>query len=98
MDPIIYKRILGILLLFSVLKLMGWNGKSKEVLKENNFFISAVVGLLIGFFSGLIGIGGGVILSPVILILHYANMKTTAAVSALFIWINSLAALVGYGE
>ena len=45
--------------------------------------------------SGLIGIGGGIILSPVILLLGWGNVKETAAVSALFIWVNSLAGLLG---
>ncbi len=95
LDPTIYKRILAILLVFSVIKMMGWNGKVSKEIKDNNLYLSLLVGLLIGFFSGLIGIGGGVILSPVILLLHWADMKTTAAVSALFIWINSFAALMG---
>jgi hypothetical protein len=43
----------------------------------------------------MIGIGGGIILSPVILLLHWADMKQTAAVSALFIFVNSLAGLAG---
>ena len=47
------------------------------------------------FFSGMIGIGGGIILSPIILLLHWADMKQTAAVSALFILVNSLAGLGG---
>ncbi|MFC5048875.1 TSUP family transporter [Aquimarina hainanensis] len=45
--------------------------------------------------SGLIGIGGGIILSPVILLLHWGKMKEAAAVSALFIWVNSAAGLIG---
>ena len=57
--------------------------------------LSLTIGLIIGLFSGLIGIGGGIILSPIILILHWANMKSTAAISALFIWINSFSGLMG---
>ena len=45
--------------------------------------------------SGIIGIGGGIILSPVILLLHWGKMKEAAAVSALFIWVNSAAGLFG---
>jgi uncharacterized protein len=54
-----------------------------------------LLGVVIGFLSGMIGIGGGIILSPIILLLHWANMKETAAVSALFIFVNSIAALSG---
>lgn len=94
-DPDIYKKILGILLLFSVARLLGWIGKDRNELRKAAFWQSALIGLAIGFFSGLIGIGGGIILSPVILLLHWANMKETASVSALFILVNSFAGLSG---
>ena len=55
-----------------------------------------LIGAIIGFISGLIGIGGGIILSPVLLLLGWATMKQTAAVSALFIFVNSIAGLFGF--
>lgn len=95
LEPGIYKKILGALLLFSVARLL-LQGKIKDDLKRGQSLAwSLIIGAAIGFFSGLIGIGGGIILSPVILLLHWANLKETAAVSALFIWINSLAGLTG---
>ena len=54
-----------------------------------------MIGGIIGYFSGLVGIGGGIILTPVILLMHWGNMKQAAAVSALFIWVNSAAGLLG---
>lgn len=89
-----YKKILGVLLIFAVLRLVGLFGHRKEQ-NEMNVTMALVVGGAIGFFSGLIGIGGGIILSPVILLLGWADVKQTAAVSALFIWINSLSGLLG---
>ena len=53
------------------------------------------IGAGIGFLSGLIGIGGGIILSPLILILKWGNVKEAAAVSALFIWVNSASGMIG---
>ena len=53
-----------------------------------------MIGAAIGFLSGLIGIGGGIVLSPVILLLKWADMKQTAAISALFIFVNSLAGFI----
>lgn len=94
-DPEIYKKILGVFLIFGVLRMMGVFGKEKEGLRNVNLISAFIIGAAIGFFSGLIGIGGGIILSPVLLILHWANMKETASISALFIWINSLAGLSG---
>lgn len=52
-------------------------------------------GGLIGLLSGMIGIGGGIILSPLMLLMRWANLKETAAVSALFIFVNSLSGLYG---
>ena len=47
----------------------------------------------IGFLSGLIGIGGGIILSPIMLLLRWGEVKQVAAVSALFIFVNSLSGI-----
>jgi len=54
-----------------------------------------VVGGVIGFLSGIIGVGGGIFLSPIILLFGWGDVKTTAGVSALFIWVNSAAGIVG---
>lgn len=91
----LYKKILAVLLIFAILKMLPLFDKNPEKTKEVNMVSGLVVGALIGFFSGLIGIGGGIVLTPLILLLHWGNMKEAAAVSALFIWVNSLAGLIG---
>src|SRR4029078_7606289 len=53
------------------------------------------IGAAIGFLSGLIGIGGGIIFSPILLLLKWSTMKQTAAISALFIFVNSFSGLMG---
>ena len=52
-----------------------------------------LIGAFIGYVSGLIGIGGGILLSPILLFFAWANMKQTAAISALFIALNSFTGL-----
>lgn len=94
-DASIYKKILAVLLVFAILKMLNVFGKETEITKAVKFWQALLIGGVIGFFSGLIGIGGGIILTPVILLLHWGNMKEAAAVSALFIWVNSVAGLVG---
>ena len=95
LDPVLYKRILGVLLLVSMVRMLT-SLKTAETPPSTVRIIPAIgLGLAIGLFSGLIGIGGGIILTPVLILLHWARMKEAAAVSALFIWVNSAAGLTG---
>lgn len=94
-DASIYKKTLAVLLLFAILKMLNVFGKESDNIKQVTLWKGLIIGGIIGFFSGLIGIGGGIILSPVILLLHWGKMKEAAAVSALFIWVNSVSGLIG---
>jgi len=94
-DATIYKKVLAVFLIFAVLKMLNVFGKESIKIKNIKLGQGLLVGGAIGFFSGLIGIGGGVILSPIILLFHWGKMKQAAAVSALFIWVNSAAGLIG---
>jgi len=94
-DGDIYKKVLGILLLIPIIRFLFFANISVKELKKSNLYLSLLIGAVIGFLSGLIGIGGGIILSPVLLLLKWADMKQTAAISALFIFVNSLAGLTG---
>jgi hypothetical protein len=57
---------------------------------------SMVIGVILGFLAGMVGIGGGVFLSPILLFLKWADAKQTAAVSSAFIVLNSLSGLAGH--
>jgi uncharacterized membrane protein YfcA len=95
MDPALYKRILGIILIVPIIKFLGINPKEKQTKNEISWSLVLVIGGVIGFLSGLIGIGGGILLTPVILLLGWMRMKEAAAVSAIFITVNSIAGLLG---
>lgn len=95
-DAFYYKIILATVLVFAVLRLLGFFGKEKNEIKAINLPLALAFGALIGFLSGLLGIGGGIILSPVLLLFGWATMKQTAAVSALFILVNSISGLFGF--
>lgn len=90
-----YKKTLAVLLLFSVVKLLGIKFNTASFDLKQNVFLALLIGAIIGLFSGMIGIGGGIILSPILLLLQWADMKKTAAASALFIFVNSIAGLAG---
>ena len=94
-DDNIYKKILGILLIIPIIRFLVFANIQVEEIKKANVVLSLLIGAAIGFLSGLIGIGGGIILSPVLLLLKWTDMKQTAAISALFIFVNSLSGLAG---
>lgn len=96
-NPSLYKQILGIFLFLAILRILGLFGKAPlEENKKVSIPLALILGLGIGFFSGMIGIGGGIILSPLILLLGWGNLKESAAVSALFIFVNSISGALGF--
>ena len=94
-DATLYKKILGLLLLFSVVRLLIPSKKSVIELQPSHFYGALLMGGVIGLLSGMIGIGGGIILSPLLLFFKWTDQKQTAAISALFIFVNSASGLMG---
>jgi len=94
-DPLVYKKILGVLLLIPIIRFLFFPNIKVEQIRDSNISLSVMMGSSIGFLSGLIGIGGGIILSPILLLLRWTDQKQTAAISALFIFVNSLSGLGG---
>lgn len=88
---------LGIVLMLAAM-FMLWQALS--VTKNTNQYfghkiIGGVVGSIIGFFSGMIGIGGGIFLAPILHFLRWDKPKVIAATASLFILLNSMAGLIG---
>jgi len=95
-DPTIYKILLGVCLLIAVARmLIPIKNKKNASNITPNILIALLVGTIVGFFSGMIGIGGGIILSPLLIVFGWANVKEAAAISAGFIWLNSATGLLG---
>ena len=91
------------ILLFIVLSLAGilllFKFKSFESLKEDHQkipkLVSTLIGGCIGFISGVVGIGGGIFLSPILLLVRADNIKNITTAASLFILINSISGIAG---
>ncbi len=91
-----FKILLASVLLVALIRLVGFFKKDNEVLKPVNVPLALFFGAIIGLLSGLLGIGGGILLTPLIILFAYANFKQAASMSALFILINSISGLLGF--
>ncbi len=93
----IYKPIVGLVLLYAATRL-GFNNSITESPKKSvpSNWVPIVLGMIIGLLSGLTGVGGGIFLSPLLLLMGWATIKQSAGVSAAFILVNSIAGLLGY--
>ena len=80
----IYKKILGLALVIAILRIMISLKSDESKLRNPELWQSLLTGGIIGLLSGMIGIGGGIILSPIMLLFNWGRVKEVAAVSALF--------------
>jgi len=90
----IYKIVLGVVLMLAALRL-AWRLAPTDNIKEPRLLIALAMGAFIGLLSGLVGVGGGIFLTPVLLLMSWSETKTAAGVSAMFILVNSMAGLFG---
>ncbi len=91
----ILKTLLGVVLVASALRFWIGSVAEREVLEEPSWRTVVLCGGAIGFVAGLTGTGGGIFLTPLMLMRGWASMKTVSAVSAGFIFLNSIAGLLG---
>ena len=96
-DNTVYDILLSLTLVFAAWKLYSTKDShsSVEVNRPPPVQIAVGVGFMIGILSGIIGVGGGIFLSPIILLFGWSDPKTTAGISAVFIWVNSFSGLIG---
>ena len=92
-----YRYIVGVALIVAAIRMFleyRQEGKSRRPRAWLAFSIGALIGLL----SGLTGVGGGIFLSPLLLMLNWTTMRESAAIAAAFILVNSIAGLAGYAN
>lgn len=91
----VFKILIGIVLLFTAARLLFRKTDPPET-KPPAVPTGIAVGTGLGFLSGLTGTGGGIFLTPLLLFFKWARIREAAAVSALFILVNSISGLTGY--
>jgi len=90
-----YKALVGVVLLYAAWQLWrsGRRGEEMRPLREPPLPAAMAIGAAMGLLAGLTGVGGGIFLSPLLLMLGWAGTKQTSAVAAPFILVNSAAGL-----
>ncbi len=91
----VFKVVVGLVLWFSAFRFL-LHPSSDEVRCEPSRPAALSIGAGLGLLSGLTGVGGGIFLTPLLLLMRWSRTKTAAAVSALFILVNSASGLLGY--
>ena len=91
-----YRILVGVVLLYAA----AWMFRSARQalgseIRAPALWIALPVGAVLGLLSGLTGVGGGIFLSPLLLYMAWADTRTTSAVAAPFILVNSVSGLLG---
>jgi hypothetical protein len=91
-----YKPLVGIILIFSAWKLIktAKNGSDYDIQKPS-IPVLVIMGVVLGLLSGLTGVGGGIFLSPILVVFRWAPIKVISGVAAGFILVNSISGILG---
>lgn len=98
-DQDVYQFILACTLFVAGLKILFFKKKYMFIDQYRSstpaFFPALIIGGILGFISGIVGIGGGIFLAPILYIKSWGKPKTIAATTTIFILINSISGLIG---
>ena len=92
----VFYILLGLSLVIAGLRLFLFNKLTNyENVEKPNWKLGIAVGGILGLLSGMVGIGGGIFLAPILLNLRWGKPKQVAATASLFIFVNSISGLSG---
>jgi uncharacterized protein len=96
LPPHLYKPLVGIILLASAFRLFCPKEHVDTEIRQTSAPAALIFGALLGLLSGLTGVGGGIFLSPLLLLLKWGKVREVSAVAALFVLVNSISGLLGH--
>lgn len=91
----VLKLLLGLTLLFSAFHFARSSTRAQTPTQAPPWYLAVAAGALIGLLSGITGTGGGIFLTPLLLVMNWAQPKQAAAVTAPFVLLTSIAGLLG---
>lgn len=94
----LFKPLVGVALLFAAWRMLLSSRQTEVKQRELKLAPALIAGAAMGLLAGLTGVGGGIFLSPLILLMGWAGTRETSGIAALFILVNSLAGLAGHGD
>ena len=96
LPSIYYKPLIGLVLIYVAYHFVMNSAKTDCKIKAPFMPIVLLLGAVLGFFSGLVGVGGGIFLSPLLIMLKWENIKNVSGIAAAFVLVNSIAGLLGF--
>ncbi|NOY13522.1 MAG: sulfite exporter TauE/SafE family protein [Deltaproteobacteria bacterium] len=96
LPPEYYRPALGLVLLFAAWRLFARKDQRDDQPVPPPIGVAMLIGAVLGFASGLIGVGGGIFLSPLMILLGWARVRQVSGIAALFILVNSISGLLGH--
>ena len=90
-----YKVIVGLALILAMWRMLAVVENNDRIIMPK-LWVAVPVGGFLGLVSGLTGVGGGIFLSPLLLLFNWTTMRGSAAIAAAFILVNSIAGIAGY--
>ena len=96
LPPEYYRPILGLVLFYAAWRLFVRRKQDEYEASPPSIPLAMIVGGVLGFASGIIGVGGGIFLSPLMILLRWAKVREVSGIAALFILVNSVSGLFGH--
>ncbi|MBI4179126.1 sulfite exporter TauE/SafE family protein [bacterium] len=97
--PRVYGGLLCVVLIWAGIRMLMFDQRREPADEKHPMAglpATLSIGAGVGFLSGVVGVGGGIFLSPLVILMRWADPKETAALSAAFIWLNSAAGMIGH--